>query len=68
MLEGWVVVAIALGYIGLLFVIASYGDRFRQLVYRVVVGFCQHGRFLLLVFASMAPAIEQGNAKNASFL
>jgi len=31
MLQGWVVVAVALGYIGLLFVIASYGDRLRQL-------------------------------------
>jgi Na+/proline symporter/signal transduction histidine kinase/CheY-like chemotaxis protein len=30
MLDGWVVVAVALGYIGLLFVIASYGDRLRQ--------------------------------------
>src|ERR1700680_3915241 len=29
MLQGWVVVAVALGYIGLLFVIASYGDRRR---------------------------------------
>jgi Na+/proline symporter/CheY-like chemotaxis protein len=29
MLQGWVVVAVALGYIGLLFVIASYGDRIR---------------------------------------
>ena len=27
MLQGWVVIAIALGYIGLLFVVASYGDR-----------------------------------------
>ena len=27
MLQGWVVIAVALGYIGLLFVIASYGDR-----------------------------------------
>ena len=27
MLQGWVVIAFALGYIGLLFVIASYGDR-----------------------------------------
>src|SRR5688572_33388692 len=31
MLQGWVVVVVALGYIGLLFVIASYGDRVRQL-------------------------------------
>jgi Na+/proline symporter/signal transduction histidine kinase len=31
MLQGWVVVAVALGYIGLLFVVASYGDRMRQL-------------------------------------
>src|SRR3954462_15040397 len=29
MLQGWVVVIIALGYIGLLFVVASYGDRAR---------------------------------------
>jgi Na+/proline symporter/signal transduction histidine kinase/CheY-like chemotaxis protein len=31
MLQGWLVVAVALGYIGLLFVIASYGDRMRRL-------------------------------------
>ena len=31
MLQGWVVITIALTYIGLLFVIASYGDRVRQL-------------------------------------
>jgi Na+/proline symporter/signal transduction histidine kinase len=31
MLQGWVVVVVALAYIGLLFVIASYGDRVRQL-------------------------------------
>src|ERR1700752_335766 len=31
MLPGWAVVAVALGYIGLLFVIASYGDRVRHL-------------------------------------
>ena len=30
MLQGWVVIAIALGYIGLLFVVASYGDRLRK--------------------------------------
>src|SRR5947209_6319622 len=30
MLQGWFVVAIALGYIGLLFLIASYGDRTRS--------------------------------------
>src|SRR6201994_2484178 len=29
MLQGWFVVLIALGYIGLLFVVASYGDRLR---------------------------------------
>ena len=27
MLQGWVIVGVALGYIGLLFVVASYGDR-----------------------------------------
>ncbi len=31
MLQGWVVIACALGYIGLLFVVASYGDKTRQL-------------------------------------
>jgi Na+/proline symporter/signal transduction histidine kinase/CheY-like chemotaxis protein len=31
MLQGWIVIAVALGYIGLLFVIASYGDRTRAL-------------------------------------
>ena len=30
MLQGWVIVAVALAYIGLLFVIASYGDRMRR--------------------------------------
>src|SRR5215213_2727037 len=29
MLQGWVVIVVALGYIGLLFVIASYGDQMR---------------------------------------
>jgi Na+/proline symporter len=29
MLQGWFVVLTALGYIGLLFVVASYGDRLR---------------------------------------
>jgi Na+/proline symporter/signal transduction histidine kinase len=31
MLQGWIVVAVALAYIGLLFLIASYGDRMRGL-------------------------------------
>src|SRR5467141_837188 len=31
MLQGWIVIACALGYIGLLFVVASYGDRARRL-------------------------------------
>jgi Na+/proline symporter/signal transduction histidine kinase len=31
MLQGWIVIAFALGYIGLLFVVASYGDRMRRL-------------------------------------
>ena len=30
MLQGWVVIAVALAYIGLLFLIASYGDRARR--------------------------------------
>src|SRR6201989_604253 len=31
MLQGWIVIAIALSYMGLLFVVASYGDRVRLL-------------------------------------
>src|SRR3979490_151113 len=31
MVQGWIVIAIALAYIGLLFVVASYGDRVRLL-------------------------------------
>ena len=31
MLQGWVVIAVALAYIGLLFLVASYGDRSRKL-------------------------------------
>lgn len=31
MLQGWVVVAVALAYIGMLFLVASYGDRTRRL-------------------------------------
>jgi len=31
MLQGWVVIAVALAYIGLLFLVASYGDRSREL-------------------------------------
>src|SRR6188474_709263 len=42
MLQGWVVVVVALGYIGLLFVIASYGDRVRQLG--------RDGRMRLLIY------------------
>ena len=42
MLQGWVVVAVALGYIGLLFVIASYGDRARKLG--------RAGRWRLLIY------------------
>lgn len=42
MLQGWVVIAIALGYIGLLFVVASYGDRGRLLV--------RDGRSRLLIY------------------
>ena len=31
MLQGWIVVLIALAYIGFLFLVASYGDRMRAL-------------------------------------
>jgi Na+/proline symporter/signal transduction histidine kinase len=31
MLQGWIVITVALAYIGLLFVVASYGDRLREL-------------------------------------
>jgi Na+/proline symporter len=40
-LQGWVVVVVALGYIGLLFLVASYGDRLRQIA---------RGRARLLIY------------------
>jgi Na+/proline symporter/signal transduction histidine kinase len=42
MLQGWVVIAVALAYIGLLFLVASYGDRVR--------GFGRVGRSALLIY------------------
>ena len=42
MLQGWVVIAVALGYIGLLFVVASYGDRTRR--------FGREGRWRHLIY------------------
>jgi Na+/proline symporter/signal transduction histidine kinase len=42
MLQGWVVILVALGYIGLLFLVASYGDRTR--------GFARVGRARLLIY------------------
>src|SRR6516225_1808645 len=42
MLQGWVVIAVALGYIGLLFLVASYGDRTR--------GLGRDGRTRLLIY------------------
>src|SRR6266545_4951155 len=42
MLQGWIVIAVALGYIGLLFVVASYGDRTRR--------FGREGRWRHLIY------------------
>ncbi len=42
MLQGWVVIAVALAYIGLLFLVASYGDRTR--------GLRREGRARLLIY------------------
>ncbi|AMN44761.1 hybrid sensor histidine kinase/response regulator [Rhodoplanes sp. Z2-YC6860] len=42
MLQGWVVIAVALGYIGLLFLVASYGDRARR--------FGRHSRARLWIY------------------
>src|SRR5438128_1549242 len=42
MLQGWIVIAVALGYIGLLFLVASYGDRTRR--------FGREGRSRLLIY------------------
>ena len=42
MLQGWVVIAVALVYIGLLFLVASYGDRTR--------GLGRDGRARLLIY------------------
>ncbi len=42
MLQGWAVIAVALGYIGLLFLVASYGDRISR--------FGREGRTRLLIY------------------
>src|SRR5215470_10957527 len=42
MLQGWTVIAVALGYIGLLFVVASYGDRTRR--------YGREGRWRLFIY------------------
>ncbi len=42
MLQGWIVIAVALGYISLLFVVASYGDRTRR--------FGREGRWRNLIY------------------
>ena len=42
MLHGWIVIAVALCYIGLLFLVASYGDRIR--------GMGREGRSRLLIY------------------
>ncbi len=42
MLQGWVVIAVALAYIGLLFLVASYGDQSR--------GLGREGRIRLLIY------------------
>jgi Na+/proline symporter/signal transduction histidine kinase len=42
LLQGWIVIAVALGYIGLLFLVASYGDRIR--------GIARTGRTGLLIY------------------
>src|SRR5664280_2167528 len=42
MLQGWVVIAVALAYIGLLFLVASYGDQTR--------GLGREGRARLLIY------------------
>ncbi|HZL41013.1 MAG TPA: hybrid sensor histidine kinase/response regulator [Pseudolabrys sp.] len=47
MLQGWVVIAVALGYIGLLFLVASYGDRSRKLSGG---GLARGGRARLLIY------------------
>ncbi len=46
MLQGWVVIAVALAYIGLLFLVASYGDRER--------GLGRVGRTRLLIYPLVA--------------
>ena len=37
LLQGWIVVVIALAYIGFLFLVASYGDRRRELAPAIAV-------------------------------
>ncbi|HZL31140.1 MAG TPA: hybrid sensor histidine kinase/response regulator [Pseudolabrys sp.] len=49
MLQGWPVIAVALGYIGLLFLVASYGDRSRGREGRVR-GLGREGRSRLMIY------------------
>jgi Na+/proline symporter len=46
MLQGWIVIAVALAYIGLLFLVASYGDRTRG----QIRGIGREGRSRLLIY------------------
>ena len=66
MLQVWVVIAVALGYLGLLFVIATYGDetgqlgrgnRWRRFIYPLSLAiYCTSWTF----FGSGRPRIAQG--------
>src|SRR5215472_9250142 len=50
MLQGWVVIAVALAYIGLLFLVASYGDRTRGPGRSAGRGLGRNGRARLLIY------------------
>jgi len=50
MLQAWVVIAVALAYIGLLFLVASYGDQTRGLGRGVAPGLGREGRTRLLIY------------------
>jgi Na+/proline symporter/signal transduction histidine kinase/ActR/RegA family two-component response regulator len=50
MLQGWVVIAVALGYVGLLFLVASYGDRTRGQTGGQARGLGRKGRARLMIY------------------
>ncbi len=67
MIEGWVVIAVALGYISLLFVIASYGDRTRRFGREIRAGLLIYPLSLAIYCTSWTFFGSVGLASRTSF-